>query len=195
MKKLGLLALAIVLALGVLGAGYALWSQQLTITGTVTTGEVKIGIRDTGTNDPPPGWYEGANVYDGSLDPTSLIGVDRKNIASCESIDGEYKFTKDGVDYYHGITYKIENAYPCYECVGGFDVTNAGIPVKLKSINIDPPSMAEVTYTFAGLQEMQQIHTCETVSGTVTFHVEQEAVENSNYTFTITLDFWQWNEA
>jgi predicted ribosomally synthesized peptide with SipW-like signal peptide len=36
MKKIGLIALIVVLALGVIGVGYALWTQVLTITGTAT---------------------------------------------------------------------------------------------------------------------------------------------------------------
>ena len=40
MKKIGILALALVLALGSLGVGYALWSDVLYLEGTVQTGTV-----------------------------------------------------------------------------------------------------------------------------------------------------------
>ena len=42
MKKLGLIMMALVLALGTLGVGYAMWSDTVTITGNVTTGDVDI---------------------------------------------------------------------------------------------------------------------------------------------------------
>jgi len=42
MKKIGLLALALVLALGALGVGYAAWTDQITVEGTVNTGSVDI---------------------------------------------------------------------------------------------------------------------------------------------------------
>lgn len=189
MKKLGLLALALVLALGVLGVGFALWSQQLTITGTVNTGEVKVGIVDTGTNDPPPDCIVSGDVYIGPVDEGYT-----KNVGAIESINGEPKFMKNDQQYYHDITYNITNAYPCYTGTGTFDVTNGGtIPVKLRGITVTGDS-PEVTYTFTGLTLDQQIEPCDTVSGQISFHVEQCAAQNANYTITIELDFWQWNE-
>lgn len=46
MKKVGLILLALVLALGVLGVGYAMWSDTLFISGTVTTGTVDISVSE-----------------------------------------------------------------------------------------------------------------------------------------------------
>jgi len=42
MKKIGLLCLALVLALGAVGVGHALWSETLYIEGTVETGELAL---------------------------------------------------------------------------------------------------------------------------------------------------------
>ena len=44
MKKIGLLCLALVLALGALGVGYAMWQDTVTIEGTVNTGSVDLDI-------------------------------------------------------------------------------------------------------------------------------------------------------
>ena len=44
MKKIGLICLALVLALGTLGVGYAMWSDTVIISGNVTTGSVDIEI-------------------------------------------------------------------------------------------------------------------------------------------------------
>ena len=44
MKKIGLLSLALVLALGALGIGYAAWTDQVTIQGTVTTGTLSLDV-------------------------------------------------------------------------------------------------------------------------------------------------------
>jgi predicted ribosomally synthesized peptide with SipW-like signal peptide len=198
MKKLGFIALAVVLALGVLGVGFALWSQQLTITGTVETGTLLVGIRDTGTNDPPPDLTTPPGVVK-PIDPPNDGTIDEgydKNVGAIESINGKYKFTKDNVDYYHDITYKITNAYPCYTGTGSFAVANGGtIPVKVKTIKVTGGNIDEITFKFAGVVEGQQIEPCTVVRGTVSFHVEQVALENTTYTITVEMDFWQWNEA
>jgi hypothetical protein len=44
MKKIAIMALAVVLALGALGVGYALWYQDIIISGTVNTGTVNISV-------------------------------------------------------------------------------------------------------------------------------------------------------
>ena len=44
MKKIGLLCLALVFALGALGIGYAAWTDTLTVEGTVNTGDVDINV-------------------------------------------------------------------------------------------------------------------------------------------------------
>jgi hypothetical protein len=52
-KKIGLLALALVLALGALGVGYAMWTDTITIHGTVETGSVDINVE----------YYSGTDIY------------------------------------------------------------------------------------------------------------------------------------
>jgi len=53
MKKIGLLCLALVLALGALGVGYAAWTDTITIEGTVNTGSVDINVE----------YYSGTDIY------------------------------------------------------------------------------------------------------------------------------------
>jgi len=65
MKKLGLLVLVLVLALASLGIGYAAWSSSVTINGTVTMGDVEVGIADIGSDDTPT-----PDVYRGTISGT-----------------------------------------------------------------------------------------------------------------------------
>jgi predicted ribosomally synthesized peptide with SipW-like signal peptide len=44
MKKIGLIALTLVIALGALGVGYAAWTDTVTITGNVNTGTVDLVV-------------------------------------------------------------------------------------------------------------------------------------------------------
>jgi len=46
MKKIGLLCLALVLSLGALGVGFAMWQDTVTIEGTVNTGSVDLDIEE-----------------------------------------------------------------------------------------------------------------------------------------------------
>lgn len=49
--KLSAIFMISIMALAVAGVGYAHWSQILYIEGTVSTGNVLVGLRDVGTND------------------------------------------------------------------------------------------------------------------------------------------------
>jgi predicted ribosomally synthesized peptide with SipW-like signal peptide len=62
-KKIGLIGLALVLGLGGLGVGYAMWSQTVNISGPVTTGTVDLSFQ---TDD-----FEPPIVTDFYLDPDS----------------------------------------------------------------------------------------------------------------------------
>jgi predicted ribosomally synthesized peptide with SipW-like signal peptide len=63
-KKIGLLALALVLALGALGVGYAAWTDQITVTGTVSTGDLDIEAQ----------YFSGTDIYkDLTTDNVSVV--------------------------------------------------------------------------------------------------------------------------
>jgi hypothetical protein len=52
MKKLGLILLVVIMALGVVGAAYAQWSHTINVNGTVNTGDIKpifVGANVSGT--------------------------------------------------------------------------------------------------------------------------------------------------
>jgi hypothetical protein len=67
MKKICLLILAIVVALGGLGAGYAMWRDEIQINGTVTTGSVDINVF--------PNSYAGTYAFMVTADGQSFDGV------------------------------------------------------------------------------------------------------------------------
>lgn len=74
MKKIGLLCLAVVLALGLVGAGFAYWNETLTIEGQADTGEFSVEFVDVfGTGIPQyaeKGWV--GNPQEPPLTPTTL---------------------------------------------------------------------------------------------------------------------------
>jgi len=129
MKKMGLLCLALVLALGTIGVGYATWSANVTVEQTVKTGNFQVGVADLGTNDSNTGCEIGE---DG---PCNDPGYN-KHVATCTSmnISGDDDFVLDDTTYYSKVKETIINGYPCYSCNVTFEFANIGtIPAKLKS--------------------------------------------------------------
>jgi hypothetical protein len=185
MKKLGLLCLAMVLALGTVGIGYATWSDNVTIEQTVETGSFKVGIRDMGTND------SGVDQWDPGYD---------KHVARCQSFQVcPSRCQKDDLWYYAGVEERITNAYPSYSCNISYSFANCGtIPAKLKDWEttctgnlcgcveltywkLTFPDGSEFTGTTQATLEPKlaelQIHECQTANLTITKHILQECNE------------------
>jgi len=68
MKKLGLICLTLVLALGALGIGYAAWTDTITISGTVNTGSVDLKIVELSST----------LVYKDTTAPNEIVIVSQK---------------------------------------------------------------------------------------------------------------------
>jgi predicted ribosomally synthesized peptide with SipW-like signal peptide len=128
MKKIGLIVLAVVLAIGAMGAAYAAWSETLTINGTITAGNLDVDFvaasNDPGiTLDPLTGAW---SVL--AWTPATDSG---KNVASTEVDQTGITDAGDTVTSNTlGIT--VANAYPQYTSQVRVAITNAGsIPVKV----------------------------------------------------------------
>ncbi|MBA7607286.1 hypothetical protein ES703_14445 [subsurface metagenome] len=79
MKKIGLLVMALVLAMGMLGVGYAAWTDTVTIDGTVNTGNVDlqvVGYSSTWVYKVPGETNDIVVIYhDSSSEPTVPTGA------------------------------------------------------------------------------------------------------------------------
>jgi len=174
MKKLGLLCLAVVLAMGSLGVGYAMWSDTVTITGPVTTGEVDVCVRDIAANEAIPG----------NPDPQCGIGEnpERKDVGwvSYEIIDcDEVRVT-------------VHNAYPYYSALAHLTVCNTGsVPVRWQQpmiVDYDPTVMTVNAW------DGTQIEPGECNDFTFEVCILQPAEMGETYSFTIRILYVQWNE-
>lgn len=148
MKKIGLLCLAVVLALGSLGIGFAHWSDQLYVEGTVETGEVLIGFVDQCTDDdgvpgpkdpddfgPDPLWpfpdppttcTDCPNIGKPVATTTCVLS---KQKTHC---DGTTPAEHLGVPQYELMTVTLDNVYPQYNPTVWMDIANCGtIPVNI----------------------------------------------------------------
>lgn len=216
MKKIALISLALVLALGSLGLGYAHWSDQLYVEGDVSSGTVTLawdiseepflGYTD---NEPPEkdtAW--GEIYYDHATyvqDPCSL---------------------KEG---YKNMVLTVHEAYPCYEIhFTTVRIHNIGtIPVILTGFDVydptgelnftwtvPPPASPAVGYFWKdfngdGVCQLDdeevinfeivnfvgtQLHACESVKGEVDLHFKQPMEQCHTYYFSIDFGGVQWNK-
>ncbi len=111
MKKLGILILVVVVALGALGVGYAQWSQTLIINANVNTGSLDAQFLT------PPAWV----TVDG--DGAGVGTISASKISS----------------YVANVS--IGNAYPGYTASANLVVKNTGtIPANMALVEISNPS-------------------------------------------------------
>lgn len=159
MKKIGLLALAIVLSLGLAGVGLAQWTETLNINGDVTTGEADAMFRQGVSNDDGSvtphfcingAWMDDVDTGDTGPDPRACqtMGdpVARTDDAANTQVEGAWP--QGGVygsvpplpadpDEYKQLTVTMSGVYPCYYATVFFSIVNAGtIPCKVDKIEL-----------------------------------------------------------
>jgi len=118
--KIGIISLAVVLALGSLGGAFAYWTETLTFTDTnAATGYLELKLTDTFyTDNEPPG------------------GPDVGTVECIQTGGGPYfEFTE--------LEVRVDNAYPGYQATIHLDIKNTGtIPASVQwcgcSINMVP---------------------------------------------------------
>ena len=192
MKKIGLISLALVLALGALGAAYAPWTDQVEIIQVVHTGSLEIGVRGE----------------------AELVGQ-TKEVASVDVTHGEPKFVKDEQQYHDSVTVTVDNLYPCVYVEEDFYIGVGGtIPVHLHStFTVDDPEglfnhmtfewtltcgdgyviSGEGLYHLLLSMEGEQVHPCETVHIRLVKHMNQSAPQGATASFTIEVVGYQYN--
>ena len=215
MKKVTLLLLALVLALGATGIGFAKWSQTLYIDGSIDTGTFEVGVRDVGVMDQGP---------DPNMEPG--MNPEGKDVAYHESINGDYKCTHDAWgDFYHNIYETINNAYPYYMSGTMLEFGNCGtIPAKIDDVTLtvisgNPALLDYLVITDWALDlddvvfdsgtgvmdlmvalESYQLEPCHKLSLIVEFYFEEEdgagnILPQGDYVvFSYAITWSQWNE-
>jgi hypothetical protein len=200
MKKIALLALALVLALGTLGVAYALWWDDLYVDGQVDTGNI--------------------NAY-----WTCYAAWDTESEQAPAGVDKDFSSVSCSVTDAHGNTddtfvITLTNAYPCIDYYVVADVHNNGsLPIHVCDFTLDtvdfpgtvdlmkvtsegsggtPPATLPVLTTWSGFE---QIHPGDTAYVAFKVHLTNAALEDEpndqtadDYTFTGKLYYQQWNE-
>lgn len=215
MKKMMTVCLIAMLALGMMGFGFAKWSDTVAVNAEVNTGNVLVGILDKGVNDT-------------GADPNVAPGINSegKDVASIESLNNGTAVGTTG--YFESITETITNAYPYYAPGTTIEIASLGtVPVKIEALNVVwSGALADnvqchawtVTYpsytydatgagtaatatatgttfeTLAAAIDGIQLHQDDviTIDLQVYFDQQSEMLESANGTFTVTAS--QWNE-
>jgi len=202
MKRIGMICLALVLALGALGVAYAPWTDEVEITQTVETGELEVGVSGE-----------------------AYLHRDDKEVASVEVTFGEFKFSKDTDppypdEYYESVTVTVGNLYPGVRVFEDFYITVGGtIPVKLMlDWDVDDPDGVYDHMGFrctvlrnpwvggptlykgddpceaAAVLEGLQVYPCETIVISLNKYLEQSAPHGASASATLTVTAIQYNE-
>lgn len=183
--KISLICLVLTLCLAAIGVGYGGWTDNLSIDGTVETGEVDVEFLNETFQD-----SEEPHVA-GKPD----IGI---TTVTLNDTDGDGDFDEMKVDQVHG--------YYCYTSYVWFQVHNNGsVPVKVVACDITEPiddngtpldetdDVTLVEVALSGIAVGQQIEPDETVYCFLSAHVATNT--SGNYSFSVDIEVWNYNEA
>jgi len=215
MKKIGLLAITLVIVLGALGIGYARWSDKVTMTANVGTDNVALCITQSGLKAPFSSDACGSGHKDaGGLGSTCnplVIGEGQPNPpkdVACTDVTW--------VDC-HTLSIVVTNGYPYYAAGVDFTVCNNGsVPVKIWKVVISDdfgnshtfygsPADAAIDLNNDGKCDMiidwgdswgNQLENQVCADESLAFILLEDIPQNQTNTlhFTITLTAVQWNE-
>ncbi|MBA7566769.1 hypothetical protein ES708_08465 [subsurface metagenome] len=218
MKKFGILCLALVIALGTLGVGYAAWTDTIYIDGTVNTGEVCLSIQ--------PGTFEEVGgcpdkewsgwVYDGFSDScpdgyhfgSISVVPEGKCVASVT-----FNPILDADDNITTLEVTIHDAYPHFVADISFYVCNCGtIPIKIKApvitqspyllieygnnigVQLHPDVCKEISFKVGVVQHEGYFGYATPDSWIVDDPAAPLTPMDDTLTFTIEIEGIQWNE-
>ncbi len=204
MKKLALISLISVIALGSVGIGYGRWSQTIQTTDTVNTGTFAIQFQQAVTNDDSTtnnmidptnqgswSWTSGALASSGW---SGSRRTDGNNDASTTIVGGVGTAT---------LSIAMVGTYPGYWSSVGCTLKNTGtIPIKVNTVtnSVTAPSggsSSDVSISFSDAL-VQSSHTLinpnAEVLGAVYIHWNTvPSTDARTYTLTVTVNAMQWN--
>jgi len=199
-KKIGLILLTVVMAMGALGVGYALWWDDLFMDVLVTTGELDWEFWNDAYQEGYPR-FPTFTQDDTGLDPPDFI----KDVAYT---DHEFLDT-DGDGDWDTLELYINNAYPFYynhistwiHCngsvpliiVGAWVSFDGGAEVWLPAGTpvVSPDGAYRINF---GNNYGEQLHFCDSRDISFSFILLQPALQEHQYSFSIRYVAVQYNE-
>lgn len=181
-RPITVLMVLMLLALGTVGVGYGLWSEVLTIEGTVETGNVDaewsfVGCFDIEDKD--------VGTIAGFIDPNdaTVVHFEIGNAYPSYTADCEVEYT-----YIGSVPAHVEAIH----FIPG-DFTGCVVDQSLNTGSFIA-SCDQATVTWAnGL--CTQLHQGDFLGSSLRVHVEQEAAQNTTYNFGVEVQLNQFNES
>jgi hypothetical protein len=203
MKKIGLLCLALVLALGTLGVAYAMWWDEVTIEGTVNTGSVEISIEGLSETYV----YKNVTSREMVMSYEPLVGADLLLVASATAEDVSQAGGPKKVQM------TFTNIFPTCEPIAA-DVLlhyTGSVPAHVVLLEDDvdgsiAPYLVQTWFVFDGEEFVEQeidgiqLHYCDLVwlvvyLDPVLLQEDGKDAQGLSGNFTKTVIVHQWNEA
>jgi hypothetical protein len=207
-RHTGVLFMVATIGLAVVGIGYALWFQVLSLNGVVATGNLDVVWSDHGT----------LETYSTTLGDTWVETGDAEFLAIKATQTCDQELSDDN----HVLTITDGGLYPYAGCVHDIDIHNIGtVPVHIDLSDFDlsdvdcntPGCNAEEDLNiefdldscvfegnqnppgnFVGDTSVVQLHTSNELRCQIRITANQSANENTTYTGGIDLLACQWNE-
>ncbi|MEM2280760.1 MAG: SipW-dependent-type signal peptide-containing protein [Candidatus Bathyarchaeia archaeon] len=166
-SRVACLFAVLIVALAVLGFSYAWWTETLTISGTITTGELDVGFANNSTS--------------------------CSDYITCKAI----LIDSDSDNDYDKMEVTVGNAYPCGWCNVTFAIANTGtIPAKIGNVELNYNTTAlDVSLTDATGASIigKTIGVGSSLGCKLAIHVKEDADELKSYTVTVTINVKQFN--
>ncbi len=184
----GTMFLVLVIALSVMGVGYALWSETLTIQGNVQTGEVDVAIADATV----------AECVDVNGVLTCPEPAAKADAANCTIAYGGS--TEQGDDGASLLKVTVTGMYPSYHCKVDFKVKSLGnVPVHVwlpEAVGTIPEWVStNFENCYADGTQLHQNQSTNACTMDLHFTNDTAPLENSGpYTFSWNILATQWNE-
>jgi len=216
MKKIGLLCLALVLALGTLGLGYAAWIDTVYMEGPVDTGALILGFKEgtlapvKDTEYPPPDQHPANWDWETAIGIGPFRQLDKNvgwitwGLKDEKGVHGLYKL-------YGTAEVTLHNVYPGYSTEITVWVANGGtIPFVIDKILLDGTPIAAGQHVLLDYMELiwgnaigEQLEPCTDREVSFKLRILQPgdypevpgAQQNETYTFTIEIHAIQWDKA
>lgn len=175
------LSLGVILALAFAGVAYGLWAEELTLEGTVETGEVDVGLSLDGISELV--WVNG------------YLQDEPAEKAPAANCSADLSDSDPGSDGMETLTVTVEGAYPGWRCEVDFNVENLGtVPVLVhQPEQISGPDWVTFMDCYDNDTQLESGYAawCTLV---IEFFNEDGVEENSTYTFEFSILAHQWNE-